>query len=335
MKIRLGLVLATLFVFAACGGNNGAINNDATNNGATNNDATNNGLTNNTTTNNGATNNGATNNGATNNSSEVPAEPCLTENDVMADGTIDLRTENDLDEAGRIVETRSYRNSETEPNAITKFTYTAGGQLERRELDRGADMTIDVLETWTYDAEGRLVEQTYDSMGVVTWVETRTHDGMVTTVERDDGADGTVDTVSRYTYDENGNEVLFEYGGDGEGNFAGALETEYDDQQRVTTLTRTRTGETDPVGVLTHTYEPNRHVIEHDEPFDGTVDVIETFYLDEEGRPTSYEYDSGADGANNISTYSYDDEGRLTVYEYDSDADGNADTITTYSYDCE
>lgn len=196
-------------------------------------------------------------------------------------------------------------------------------------------MTIDVLETWTYDADGRLVEQTYDSMGVVTWVETRTYDGMVTTVERDDGVDGTVDMVSRYTYDENGNEVLFEYGGDGEGNFDGALETEYDDQQRVTTLTRTRTGETDPVGVITHTYEPDRHVIEHDEPLDGTVDVIETFYLDEEGRPTSYEYDSGADGADNISTYSYDDEGRLTVYEYDSDADGNADAITTYSYDCE
>ena len=104
---------------------------------------------------------------------------------------------------------------------IYTFTFDANGNLTSEERDSDGDGTADVISTYTYDANGNRTRSEYDSDGDGTSdrIYTYTFDanGNQTRSEYDSDGDGTVDEITTYTYDANGNLTSEERDSDGDG----------------------------------------------------------------------------------------------------------------------
>jgi len=195
---------------------------------------------------------------------------------------------------------------------IYTFTFDANGNQTKEEWDSDGDGTSDRIYTYTFDANGNQTRSEYDSDGdgTVDEITTYTYDanGNLTSEERDSDGDGTADEIYTFTFDANGNLTRYEYDYDADGTV-------------------------DEIDTYTYDANGNQTRYENDYDVDGTVDEITTYTYDANGNQTREEYDYDADGTvdeNNTSTY--DANGNKIRREIDSDADGTVDNINTYDY---
>jgi serralysin len=101
------------------------------------------------------------------------------------------------------------------------YSYDANSYLYRLESDIGNDGAIDRVQTFTYNANGNRTkhETDYDNDGVVDRVKTFIYDaiGKMTKKKTDRDGDGVVDEIGTYTYDANGLPKIYEEDDDNDG----------------------------------------------------------------------------------------------------------------------
>ncbi len=172
------------------------------------------------------------------------------------------------------------------------------GNQTKEEWDSDGDGTVDLIYTYTYDANGN---------------QTR--------YERDSDGDGTVRSKSTtYTFDANGNQTRYES--------MILMETAQSDRNLLLTPMmrmeikqgdeRDSDGDGTADEITTYTYDANGNQTryERDSDGDGTSDRIYTYTYDANGNQTRREYDSDGDGtADRIETYTFDANGNRTRSE--------------------
>ena len=142
------------------------------------------------------------------------------------------------------------------------------GNQTKEEYDFDGDGTVDLIYTFTFDANGNQTKEEWDSDGdgTVDQIYTSTFDanGNRTRSEYDSDGDGTVDEITTYTFDANGNQTRREYDSDGDGTV-------------------------DEITTYTYDANGNRTSEERDSDVDGTADEITTYTFDANGNRTRYE----------------------------------------------
>ncbi|MCF6235867.1 MAG: Ig-like domain-containing protein [Gammaproteobacteria bacterium] len=251
--------------------------------------------------------------------------------------------------------------------ATVKLTIKTYMLLEKRE-DYDGDGTADVIRTYTYDANGNELTNSYDGdgNGTADTIFTSSYDakGNRLTYSRDEDGDGTVDSTSALTYDANGNRLTESYDANGDGT-AERIETfTYDAKGNLLTYSRDEDGDgtAEKIETYTYTYDANgnaltasfddggstadsittftydandnRLTISYDFDGNGTVDRVYTDTYDANGKLLTESFDEDGDGAaERIDTYTYDANGNRLTESSDEDGDGTADRIDTYTYD--
>lgn len=245
--------------------------------------------------------------------------PCVQENDDDADGMVDLRIVYTYDDAGLLV----LRETDAEPDELdgvpegASHYYYEGGLLVRKEVDYGANGSIEQYYYFIYNA-----------------------DDLVSTVEIMGDQEDELDGLYEFSYDESGN--LLE-----------AVYSFFMTEETVRDIERFTYDVYDNLVAEEHVFdaqlgdevdEYHYHLLDgdglrfrtdRDLDGDGEIDA-ETFYTyDAEDLLVLEETDTGPDQViDKVETYEYDGGGNLTRYTRDEGADGFEDAIERFIYDC-
>ena len=180
-------------------------------------------------------------------------------------------------------------------------------------IDLTNDGTVDLIDTFTYDADGNQLTKSTDSNadGAVNRISTNTYvyaNSNLLTRNVDFDADGIDDSFDSFTYDANGD-----------------------------TLTQSRDYNADSITdylfTFTHDANGNKLTQSVDSSGDGASNDTQTWTYDDNGNQLTYSEDYGADGVDQVITYAYDANGNLLTQSVDSNADGTANEILTNTYD--
>ncbi len=220
------------------------------------------------------------------------------------------------------------------------YTYDANGNLLEETMDIDGNGIVEIVII--YDGDGNTLSQTQDtdSDGRVDYTQTFFYDvnGNLVTCEFDFDADGMVDQISTYTYDSDGNLLSEEqdYGVDGTIDRRRLYTYDADGNMLTKSDDNDGDGNVDYREIYTYDADGNMLTKSIDFDADGNVDVQDIYTYDADGNELTEEHDSGADGTvDSIWSSSYDASGNLLSKEYDRDADGTADRIYTYTYDAD
>jgi hypothetical protein len=96
---------------------------------------------------------------------------------------------------------------------VSTLSYGVNGRLTEMRTDIGNNGSIEMITTFFYDVDGKLVrEEEFDESGALEEVGTYIYDtsGRLAKTEKDTGGDGIIDDESIYTYDANGNLIKSE-----------------------------------------------------------------------------------------------------------------------------
>jgi len=248
--------------------------------------------------------------------------PCVQENDNNADGRVDVRIVYSYDDAGRLV----LRETDSEPEGPddldgvpegASYYHYEGDLLALKEVDYGADGTVEQRYDFHYDADDFLVlvevrSEPDGELEAEYEFANDAHGNVLEAVFSYYVADVTEQDIERYAYDADDNLISEEYVFD-------AHEDTAVDERRFHVL--------DADGLRYRT----------DLDLDGDfVTDAETFYTyDSRDLLVLEETDDGPDQTIDlIETYEYDGGGNLTRYARDDWADGVEDAIQAFGYDC-
>ncbi len=92
----------------------------------------------------------------------TPTLGCERQTIQIASGAVVARERDELDALGRVARTLLFQGGAVEPHAVIASRYDALGRRVDRTVDEGLDGTYERTQTWTYDAAGRVVEETDD-----------------------------------------------------------------------------------------------------------------------------------------------------------------------------
>lgn len=226
------------------------------------------------------------------------------------------------------------------PDVMTSYSFDDEGKLVRRAADYDRDGTPDEVIVYTYDAAGNLVRdaQTYDGGETADYVAMYSYDAAGNQIgrTRDLDGDGTIDDTATYSYDANGNRTREESGG-GTGAMASRIASDtYDANGNHTRSEQDRNGDGTADQINTFAYDANGNRVrsEQDDNGDGTADASSDAIYDAQNKLVREENDrNGDDQPEQIATYVYDANANLIREEIDRNDDGTPDTIKTYVYD--
>lgn len=251
---------------------------------------------------------------------------------------------------------RQVRTTEGRTSALS-YEYDSNGQLQSLGQDTDNDGTIDVEETFTYDATGNVatirnsVEQTeqvfaYDTNGNLVSRETQ-RNGQLYSSESfsfsnnqlqsfqcsasEEGESSTVD----YEYDQNNrlSSYLIDVEGEGASDIRSAFHYDGDVVSRIDE-DRDNDGSIDLS--IRYTYlNGNVNTQTTIETVDGvTTETVSSYAYDSNNNPTRYEEDRNGDGRTDyVEDYQYDENQQRTQYRKDLNADNRWDSIAYYTYD--
>ncbi|MCB1689712.1 MAG: hypothetical protein KDI33_14550 [Halioglobus sp.] len=228
------------------------------------------------------------------------------------------------------------------PDVISSYAFDTEGKLVRRTVDYNRDGTPDEITVYTYDSAGNLVRdaQTYGSGGKPDYVAMYSYDDEGNQIgrTRDLDGDGTIDDTASYRYDASGNRTR-EESGDGSGAMATRISVDtYDANGNHTRSEQDRNadGKADQVYTFVYDANGNRVRAEQDDDGDGNADAISEAAYDADGNLVREESDRDGDGkTDRVATYAYDADGRLSREEVDSNDDGTPDLIKSFVYDAQ
>lgn len=199
--------------------------------------------------------------------------------------------ENDYDEMGRWLRFAESPNGDTDftdpADQVTTFVWNGNVRTSYIDGPSGSDApdgTPEFEETTTFDNEGHLIAQeNMNAAGEVTFRFKRTWDGdRIIKEEWDQDSDGIYELVEAYSFTPYGDEISFE---------------------------QTESGELISSRYATYEYDSggNMTLCERDDDGDGTLEEVQTWLRDDEGRPIKHTRDDRTDELDTLS---------ITDYEY-------------------
>jgi len=202
-----------------------------------------------------------------------------------------------------------FTDNDSAPDLEESYDYL-NDKLERFELDRGADGTVDSATQYSYGADGQLSGYELDKDGdnLADSVASFSYENNeVSRYTEDSNNDGSPNTIIAYTYDTQGNRLAQNISHDIDG-------TEF-------TTSKFK-------------YDANNHPIRYevDQNQDGTPEYIESYQNNKDGQRTVYKRDNEGDGVwDFVAQYFYDINGnRIRMIE---DSDGNGIVDKTWEAD--
>ena len=230
------------------------------------------------------------------------------------------------------------------PGTITYATYRTydanSNEIKYEEdIDGDGPGTITNANYHTYDANNNEtfyeVDGDGDGPGTITYRRESSYDGFGRIVRKEvDGngdATGGINYIHTYVYDSNGNEILFENDTSGNGSIDSSyvrtfsstskiLREEYYQSGRLSTLT-------------TYAYDRDDNLIRqaYDINGDGTLEKLEIYSYDDQGRRTMSAIDSDGVGPSQMIRQFYDIEGNVVRHETDSNGE-SAGGVTRRAY---
>ena len=223
---------------------------------------------------------------------------------------------------------------------IDTFTYDADGNQLTKSTDSNADGTANYIDTFTYDADGNQLTKSTDSNadGTANEIKTNTWDanGYLLTASRDRNGDGAANEITTYTYDAKGNQLTKSTDSNADGA-VNRISTNTYFYANSNLLTRNVDFDADGIddSFDSFTYDANGDTLTQSRDYnaDSITDYLFTFTHDANGNKLTQSVDSSGDGASNdTQTWTYDDNGNQLTYSEDYGADG-VDQVITYAYD--
>jgi hypothetical protein len=212
--------------------------------------------------------------------------------------------------------------------------------LTRSEYDDGDDGTVEHVDAFDYDDQGRLVVESQDHEGDgvvdVRYLSTWSDDDLLVVWETDEGADGSVESRFTYTYDDRGRLVLQEYDPDADGSPYSCVYYSWtdDDQEEEVVVDVGCDGDAEVRTSYSYYEDGSLAGYESDTDGDGVIDERVTnvwvpppeVTWSADGLVETEAWDYGDDGSiDRIEVRTYDAEGRLLRVEVDNGADGILD----------
>ncbi|MEZ4241654.1 MAG: hypothetical protein R3F59_37005 [Myxococcota bacterium] len=231
-----------------------------------------------------------------------------------------------------------YVDGVADTTGFDAFDPVATDQLIREERDQGADGTVDVVNDYTYDADGRLLTVSYhdDYYGDQSLSYTYDADGNLVEYTEDQGSDGVIDLRQVDTYDVDGNLIESHLDTDGDG-VDDAIWTYQYDAGLVVTSTVDADGDGNVDTWYTYTYDAQGRETEvsGDDGNDGSVDYYSIItYSDPVLDSGEEQIDVDNDGTFDVVlVWETDAAGNYLYYAYDTDADGIYEQEQTATYD--
>jgi YD repeat-containing protein len=217
--------------------------------------------------------------------------------DVLTDANINLEEDNNdnFEAKLRIIANRAANLGLLSSGAIKPFGsaldgfYRVLGVNHRFMLpgtisnDTNGDGEPNSIHTYTYDADGNLLTESFDSDG-----------------------DGEPNRIFTYTYDVDGNKLTFSFDSDGDGEPNNIYTYTYDVNGNKLTTTSDRDGDGEPNRITTYTYDADGNLLTYsvDSNADGEPNSITTYTYDTDGNKLTGSNDTDADGtADSIISY--------------------------------
>ncbi|MDM8525911.1 hypothetical protein QUF80_21265 [Desulfococcaceae bacterium HSG8] len=193
-----------------------------------------------------------------------------------------------LYDAGGMIKIEKDEDKDNATDYVVYFTNDTEGKTVKKEVDKDNDGNIDTVQTYAYDDDGNMTEDTYEGAYGLELRGIRIYDanGKETEYQTDDGNDGTIDSIIYRYYDTNGN----------------LTKEEADDDNN---------GTTDSLMVCTYDENGNRISTESDYENDGTTDTVVTRTYEADGKITEVRTEDLNLGINITLEYHYDSHGNV------------------------
>ena len=227
-------------------------------------------------------------------------------------------------------------NNDGQSDQVLISTYDDYHNLVRRQ-EQGGDGVDDAITDYTYDADGNLTLEEYDTNadGSANSTITRTYDGngYEISVEHDSDGDGVANRLVTITYDSNGCQLSYivDTNGDGQINSDETFTCDSDGNRLTHVQDTNGNGVTDVVENYTLNAYGQRTNLSKDSNNDGTIDLEVDYTFDNEGKLLSVNMNNN--NAIDITTYSFDNNGYMVSLEEDTNGDGVAESVKTYTND--
>ncbi len=229
-------------------------------------------------------------------------------------------------------------NADGRPDDITTFTYDANGNQLTQSFDTNGDGTLD--RVLTFDANGNQLtgSRDDDGDGNPDFIQTSTYDanGNRLTQSFDTNGDGTPEIFSSFTYDANGNLLADSSDSDGDGIPDSVSNLTYDANGNLLTILGDSNADGTPDFIQISTYDANDNLLTQsvDLNGDGTPEFFSnfTYIFDANGNVLMKSEDFDGDSLPDR-IESFDANGNLLTKSEDRNGDNRPDFIDTFTYD--